>query len=176
MAPRGTQKSCDIEGHPRGDRLRSSALPIPAGATQWYPAPPTPAGHHCWWGHPAHPLQELQNMAVTRSLALSLCVQEGVGTAGAVPGTGLWAGTGAVTAAGQRKSHLRSCLPAVAPAAVTPPCPGGSQVRHRGGGRAAITSSAWDRGLAAPAMLGGCIPCAPGTETGTEPPWKQLGI
>ncbi|KAM6386989.1 tubulin tyrosine ligase 3-like [Pluvialis apricaria] len=42
MTPRGTQESCDTEGHPGGD----STLPIiPAGATptRWHPAPPHPS-------------------------------------------------------------------------------------------------------------------------------------
>ncbi|KAM9654979.1 tubulin tyrosine ligase 3-like isoform 2-T2 [Morphnus guianensis] len=38
-APRGGQKSCDTEGHPRGD----STLPHPAGATRRHPAPPHPS-------------------------------------------------------------------------------------------------------------------------------------
>ncbi|XP_068264441.1 tubulin monoglycylase TTLL3 [Nyctibius grandis] len=39
VAPRGTQKSCDTEGHPG----RASTLPVPAGATRWHPAPPHPS-------------------------------------------------------------------------------------------------------------------------------------
>ncbi|KAK4815329.1 hypothetical protein QYF61_026234 [Mycteria americana] len=43
VASRGTQKSGDTEGHPGGDRLGSSTLPVPAGATRRHPAPPLPS-------------------------------------------------------------------------------------------------------------------------------------
>lgn len=125
-------------------------------------------------------------MFVTGSLPLPLCVREGTGTRDGAAGRNQ--GCRGSSSAGGREwegkdtsapACLRLHLPDGAVAVVTPPHAGaGNQVRHGGGGRAAVTGSAWGELVPAAMLwgLGARVPCVSRKEMGTEPPRRQVGF